>query len=233
MLQKTKKNFLYFSSQDFPFKFLILIFFFFHNISQSLMDLIFYMLPFREVLWWQEENVQRFDLDNREPQSCATSFFFALTLPRRKHSFRLKLLKMIEVSLRMCLGHRKKKSFKFHSRYSLPLLYRLNWKVPLGRERGSWVFKVYHKWEVCEQSLPMRLRIVSHYFLKANLQKGVLTIQSHQRTKIQYMPHYHSEKRQYQWSFFKLLTTFWHFSFKSHHLWQLTQQLKNFVSCQL
>ena len=28
MLQKTKKNFLYFSSQDFPFKFLILIFFF-------------------------------------------------------------------------------------------------------------------------------------------------------------------------------------------------------------
>lgn len=136
------------------------------------MDLIFYMLPFRDVLWWQQETVQRFDLDNREPQSYVTSFFFALTLPGRKYSFRLKLLKMIEVSLRMYLGHRrKKKSFKFHSRYSLPLLYRLNWKVLLGRERGSWVFKVYHKWEVCEQSLPMRLRTVSHYFLKSNLQK--------------------------------------------------------------
>lgn len=65
----------------------------------------------------------------------------------------------------------EKKSFKSHCRYSIPLLYRLKWVVPLGRERGSWVLEVYHKWEVCEQSLSMRLRFVLHHFLKAICKK--------------------------------------------------------------
>lgn len=37
--------------------------------------------------------------------------------------------------------------------------------------------------------------------LKINLQKGVCTRQLHQKRKIQYMPHYHPEKCQHQWSF--------------------------------
>lgn len=130
------------------------------------MDLIFYMLPsqmsfddekkmFKDLIWTTENHM-----------AVQLLFSSALTLPWRKHTFRLKLLKLTEVSLRIRFGHRKK-SFKFHSSYSLPLLYRLKWVVPLGRERGSWVLEVYHKWEVCEQSLSMRLRFVLHHFLKA------------------------------------------------------------------
>lgn len=44
---------------------------------------------------------------------------------------------------------------------SLPLLYRLKWEISFGKGKGSSVFKVYHKQEVCEQSLPIRLFCVT------------------------------------------------------------------------
>lgn len=125
----------------------------------------------------------------------------------------------------------EKNLFKFHSRYNLFLLYRLKWKVHWEGKGDHEYLKFITNEKFVNKACPWDWGLCYITSWNQSAKRSVHhTIVPKKKNTV------HASLSPWEMPtpmvFFNLLITFWHFSFKSHRLWWLTQQ-KNYFFSQL